>query len=109
MTIYENLLKNYGINHKKATNILIYLGINGNTKFQSIPKMKLNTYSKILNHYKQLKNNEAINSNLKKFIRHKINQKIKINSYPGKRHRLNLPVRNQRTSTNGKTAKRKYI
>ena len=44
--------------------------------------------------------------NLKSFNNNQIFKSIKNNSLRGKRHKLKLPVRGQRTSTNANTAKK---
>lgn len=99
-----NLLKShYGINNKRALNIIIYLGLNPNTIYKSIPKNKLITLDKVINY---LKDEKSIDTSLKNLIKNNINEKIKINSTIGKRHRLGYPVKGQRTRSNAKTAKK---
>ena len=103
LTIIRKLKSHYGINNKKALNIIIYLGLNPNTLYTSIPKNKLITLSKILNF---LINERSIDLPLKNKIKNNIKQKISINSIAGKRHRLNYPTRGQRTRSNASTAKK---
>jgi len=108
MTILKHLKNQYGISQKKATNIIIYLGLNPNTNYQSIPKNKLITLFKVLNYFKdQL----SIDTPLKNKIKENIKEKFNLNSYAGKRHRLGYPVKGQRTRSNAKTAKKynKYL
>lgn len=52
----------------------------------------------------------VLEGDLRRLISTNIKRLMDINSYRGRRHRLGLPVRGQRTSSNAKTArKRKYI
>lgn len=103
ISIFNELKKHYGINNKKALNIIIYLGLAPNTLYKSIPKNKLITLFKVLNY---LKDEASIDASLKNKIKTNINEKIKINSFAGKRHRLGYPVKGQRTRSNARTAKK---
>lgn len=95
--------KHYGINQKNAINIIIYLGLNPNTKYNSIPKNKLITLFKVINYLKDI---GSIDTPLKNKIKENITQKININSYAGKRHKFGYPVKGQRTRSNARTAKK---
>jgi small subunit ribosomal protein S13 len=103
LTILKELKKHDGINDKKALNIIIYLGLNPNNLYKSIPKNKLITLFKVLNF---LKDEASIDTSLTNKIKSNINAKIKINSFSGKRHRLGYPVKGQRTRSNARTAKK---
>ena len=103
ITLIKHLKKYYGINNTKAINIIIYLGLQPNILYNSIPKTKLNTLIRIINF---LKNENSIELPLKNKIKKNIKLKIDINSIAGKRHRLKYPVRGQRTRCNGRTAKK---
>lgn len=103
MTILKKLKSHYGINNKKALNIIIYLGLNTNTLYKSIPKNKLIILFRLINY---LNNENSIDITLKNKIKKNIQQKIKMNSIIGKKHRLHFPVRGQRTRSNARTAKK---
>jgi small subunit ribosomal protein S13 len=103
LTILKELKKHEGINDKKALNIIIYLGLNPNNLYKSIPKNKLITLFKVINY---LKDEASIDTSLRNKIKSNINAKIKINSFAGKRHRLGYPVKGQRTRSNARTAKK---
>ena len=108
INIFNYLKSYYGINNKKANNIIIYLGLNPNTLYKNIPNNKLITLNKIINF---LKNNHSIDIYLKNNIKNNILQKFNSNSITGKKHKLSLPVKGQRTRSNAKNAKKlnKYI
>jgi small subunit ribosomal protein S13 len=61
--------------------------------------------NRLSNKFSVLINKKIISKNLKDFNFNCINYLIKIKSYRGLRHKLNFPVRGQRTHTNGKTRK----
>lgn len=103
LTILNKLKNHYGINNKKALNIIIYLGLNDNTLYKSIPKNKLIILFKLINF---LNNEKNIDIGLKNKIKDNIQQKIKINSIIGKKHRLHYPVKGQRTRSNRQTARK---
>ena len=86
----------YGIGNYEAKQISYKLGIPLNSK-----ELGLDKKEKLLD---ILKNKYG--KNLKREKDTNILNKIKLNSYVGKRHKLRLPVKGQRTRSNGKTAKR---
>lgn len=53
-----------------------------------------------------IKQDYYVGSDLRKIKSDSIKRLIEIGSYKGVRHRMGLPLRGQRTSTNGKTQKR---
>ena len=99
----KDLKKRYGIGNAKALSIITYVGLEADTKYSSIPKSKLNTLNRILSF---LKNEGSIENTLRNKVKNNIKLKINVNSLKGKRHKLRLPVRGQRTRSNGSTAKR---
>ena len=101
-----NLTKVYGIGSKKGGTICKLIGIRGNTLLNSIPSNKLDTLSQILSYYSGLNNCNAISQNLQRFNKTNIDRLVKINCYRGRRHRMRLPVRGQRTRSNARTIKR---
>lgn len=104
LSIYQNLIKIYGINKKKATFICQNLGIGSETKVIDLTTHKKDNLNAMIISLK--KNNPGIDAELKQTISTNIKRLININSYRGKRHKLNLPTRGQRTRSNHQTAKR---
>lgn len=87
----------FGINKFSALSICKQTGFNSET---SIQVLKLRHFSFI----KQIiLKNFIVTSELERGVAETIKDLILIRSYRGFRHRLNLPVRGQRTRTNRKT------
>lgn len=94
-------MKIYGISHKKCENYCIYIGVNKKTIYKELPKDKLDTLTKILNYYKKEDTEEdSISKNLYNYRRNQIKMKIEGNTWIGRRLKLGLPTRGQRTRTN---------
>jgi small subunit ribosomal protein S13 len=97
----NSLMKIYGISYKKSKDISIYIGIKECTKIKDIPLHKLEVLKRVLTHLRQLENSSSISKNLYKYNRDQIDRKIKINTLSGRRIKLGLPSRGQRTRSNG--------
>jgi len=54
---------------------------------------------------KHIEAKEMVEGDLKKQVNQSIKRLMDINSYRGKRHKMGLPVRGQRTKTNARTRK----
>ncbi|MCP4214714.1 MAG: 30S ribosomal protein S13 [bacterium] len=54
---------------------------------------------------KHIENEEIVEGDLKKQINQDIKRLMEINCYRGRRHKLGLPARGQRTKTNARTRK----
>ena len=52
-----------------------------------------------------IENNYEVEGDLRRTVAADIRRKIEIGSYQGRRHRMGLPVRGQRTRTNARTRK----
>ena len=89
----------YGIGPTLAEEILAKTGINPDTRVRDLSEDEVAKIREILDaDYKvegDLRREEALN----------IKRLIEINSYRGKRHRMGLPLRGQRTKTNARTRK----
>lgn len=95
----SSLKTTHGLNLKSIKRILL---LNGMPKSELISNLTVNNFEdlkKQVEFFYNLEENKIFNN---------INKKKKIKSYSGMRHILRLPVRGQRTHTNGKTPK-KYI
>ena len=89
----------YGIGLTLSREILAKTGINPDTRVRDLTEEEVAKIRETLDaDYKvegDLRREEALN----------IKRLIEINSYRGKRHRMGLPLRGQRTKTNARTRK----
>ena len=89
----------YGIGPTLASEIIAKTGINPDTRVRDLSEDEVAKIRELLDaDYKvegDLRREEALN----------IKRLIEINSYRGKRHRMGLPLRGQRTKTNARTRK----
>ena len=89
----------YGIGPTLAAEIIAKTGINPDTRVRDLSEDEVVKIRELLDaEYKvegDLRREEALN----------IKRLIEINSYLGKRHRMGLPLRGQRTKTNARTRK----
>ncbi len=89
----------YGIGPAIAQEILAKTGINPDTRVRDLTEEDVAKIRELLDtEYKvegDLRREESLN----------IKRLIEINSYRGKRHRMGLPLRGQRTKTNARTRK----
>lgn len=100
-TIIVKLLQDiFGIGFSKAKYLCFKYGLNLKSKISDVDDHVLRII------LKDLKQNNIIDVDLKKIIHKNIKIKKNINCYQGFRHLKNLPVRGQRTHTNGKTRKK---
>nr|YP_009051057.1 ribosomal protein S13 [Galdieria sulphuraria]AIG92501.1 ribosomal protein S13 [Galdieria sulphuraria] len=89
----------YGIGLPLAKQIVSNAKINSEKKIQDLDDKEIGNIRSIIEKHYQ------VEGDLRKFESLNIKRLIEIGSYRGKRHRLNLPVRGQRTRTNAKTCK----
>lgn len=89
----------YGIGPTLASEIIAKTGINPDTRVRDLSEDEVAKIRELLDaDYKvegDLRREEALN----------IKRLIEINSYRGKRYRMGLPLRGQRTKTNARTRK----
>ena len=89
----------YGIGLTLSKEILAKTGINPDTRVRDLTEEEVAKIREVLDSdYKvdgDLRREESLN----------IKRLIEINSYRGKRHRMGLPLRGQRTKTNARTRK----
>ena len=91
----------YGIGHSKACEILENTGIDKNLR---VEKLTEEDASKIRSY---IDKNIKVEGELRAEVSLNIKRLIEVNCYRGKRHRLGLPVRGQKTKTNARTRKGK--
>jgi len=90
------LTKIYGIGLVSAKAILIKANIKGDIRTNELTDTNVSTIREIL------ENDYLVESNLKRKITLDIKRFSEINCFRGKRHRLQLPLRGQRTKTNAR-------
>nr|YP_010851080.1 ribosomal protein S13 [Aphanocladia stichidiosa]WGH14017.1 ribosomal protein S13 [Aphanocladia stichidiosa] len=89
----------YGIGSSKSTEILYTTNINENTKVKDLNDEQIISIRNILS------NNYQLEGNLRRSETMSIKRLMEIGCYRGRRHRLNLPLRGQRTRTNARTGR----
>lgn len=99
-SIYIGLSLIYGLGQQYASKICFELGLNRNLKFKDL------TTSQLTRIQKYISANCLTHGLLKKKINTDIQRYVDNKSYKGRRHRMRLPVRGQRTHTNARTIKR---
>lgn len=97
--IFSSLKTTHGLNTQSIKKLML---LNGMPKSDRISSLTLENFEGLKNQaefFYNLEENKIFNN---------VNKKKKIKNYTGMRHILKLPVRGQRTHTNGKTP-RKYL
>lgn len=87
----------YGIGPIIARQILAEAGIDGSKRVKDLVEEEVNKLNNIIT------KNHKVEGDLRREVQANIKRLIDIGSYRGFRHRRNLPVRGQRTKTNGRT------
>ncbi|MBR6880687.1 MAG: 30S ribosomal protein S13 [Clostridiales bacterium] len=89
----------YGIGTTSASAIINDTGLNPDTRVKDLTEEEVaKIRDRIENHY-------TVEGDLKREIAGNIKRLTDIGCYRGRRHRLGLPVRGQRTKTNARTRK----
>lgn len=89
----------YGIGPKRATNVLEASGVSADIRVKDLTEDDVRKISRII------EEQGGVEGDLRKEISMNIKRLMEIGCYRGLRHRRNLPVRGQRTSTNARTRK----
>lgn len=89
----------YGIGVTSANKILVKVGIDRNSKTETLSDQQI---AKIR---EELEQNYKTEGDLRKEVSMGIKRLIDLGAYRGLRHKGNLPVRGQRTHTNARTRK----
>ena len=103
-SVLFSLQKIYGIGYKQSLKICKLLGFSKNFKLSYLTDEQKKKLIKIIEI-----SNLNITSELKKQKSFSLKQLVNLKTYKGIRRIKGLPVRGQRTHTNGKTAKRKFL
>ena len=91
----------YGIGRKRAQEIIAELNLDPNMRARKLTEENIAVINKLL------QTKYVVEGDLKREVQNDIKRLISIHSYRGFRHRVGLPVRGQRTSTNARTRKGK--
>jgi small subunit ribosomal protein S13 len=89
----------YGIGRTRAQQLLETTGVNPDLRVHQLGDEEL------VKLRDEIEANFKIEGDLRREVQADIRRKIEIGSYQGRRHRMNLPVRGQRTKTNARTRK----
>ena len=89
----------YGIGRTSADKIIADTGINPDTRVKDL------TEDEVAKLRDQIENNYKVEGDLKREVQSNIKRLTDIGCLRGRRHRLGLPVRGQRTKTNARTRK----
>jgi small subunit ribosomal protein S13 len=88
----------FGIGRSRARTICAAAGVNPSTKIKDLSDAEMDKLREQVAKYK-------IEGDLRREISMNIKRLIDLGTWRGKRHRLGLPVRGQRTRTNARTRK----
>ena len=89
----------YGIGRSQSAKILAAAGVSFETKVRELNDDEINHIRKVI------EEQYRVEGDLRKEVTMNIKRLMEIGSYRGLRHRRGLPVRGQRTKTNGRTRK----
>lgn len=89
----------FGIGRPKSNEILTKTGVNPDTRVRDLTDDEISRLREIID--KEFK----VEGDLRREIALNIKRLIEIGSYRGRRHRMGLPVRGQKTKTNARTRK----
>ena len=89
----------YGIGLTLSKEILAKTGINPDTRVRDLTEEEVAKIREVLD------SDSKVEGDLRREESLNIKRLIEINSYRGKRHRMGLPLRGQRTKTNARTRK----
>jgi small subunit ribosomal protein S13 len=90
----------YGIGRTTSQELLAATGVDPNTRVHALSEDELVKLAREIE-----TRNLTIEGDLRREVQSDIRRKIEIGSYQGRRHRMGLPVRGQRTKTNARTRK----
>jgi small subunit ribosomal protein S13 len=89
----------FGIGLPTAKKILAVTGVNPDTRVKDLSDAEIAALRQ------EIENNYQVEGDLRRFIGLSIKRLVDIGTYRGRRHRMGLPVRGQRTRTNARTRK----
>ena len=90
----------FGIGRARSNKILQDAGVNPDTRVKDLTESELQAIRDQIDNY-------TLEGDLRRDVSLNIKRLREINSYRGRRHRINLPVRGQNTKNNSRTRKGK--
>ena len=90
----------YGIGRTTSQQLLAATGVSPETRVHALSEDELVKLAREIE-----SRGLTIEGDLRREVQSDIRRKIEIGSYQGRRHRMGLPVRGQRTKTNARTRK----
>lgn len=90
----------YGIGRARSNEILENAGVNPDTRVKDLSEQELAAIREQISNF-------HLEGDLRRDVSMNIKRLREINSYRGRRHRMNLPVRGQNTKNNARTRKGK--
>ena len=90
----------YGIGRSRSNERLEKAGVNPDTRVKDLTESELQTIRDVVDGY-------TLEGDLRRDVSMNIKRLREINSYRGRRHKANLPVRGQNTKNNSRTRKGK--
>ncbi|MFM1525628.1 MULTISPECIES: 30S ribosomal protein S13 [Helcococcus] len=90
----------FGIGRARSNKILSDAGVNPDTRVKDLTESELSAIRDQIDKY-------TLEGDLRRDISMNIKRLREINSYRGRRHKMNLPVRGQNTKNNSRTRKGK--
>jgi len=93
----------YGIGLSRSQDILAATGINPDTRVKDLTDAEVTALRG------EVEANYEVEGDLRRLESMNIKRLVDIGSYRGRRHRLGLPVRGQRTRTNARTRRGKRV
>ena len=90
----------YGIGRTTSQQLLAATGVSPDTRVHALSEDELVKLAREIE-----SRGLTIEGDLRREVQADIRRKIEIGSYQGRRHRMGLPVRGQRTTTNARTRK----
>lgn len=90
----------YGIGRSRSNEILEKAGVNPDTRVKDLTESELQGIRDVVDNY-------TLEGDLRRDVSMNIKRLREINSYRGRRHKANLPVRGQNTKNNSRTRKGK--
>ncbi len=89
----------YGIGPTRAVEVITHAGVDPGTRVRDLSEEEIVRIREFIDR------NYKVEGDLRRDVASDIKRKIEIGCYQGRRHRLSLPVRGQRTHTNARTRK----
>lgn len=86
----------YGIGHTRSRNILAATGVDPDTRVRDLTEGEITALREAISQHN-------VEGELRREVQMNIKRLQEIGCYRGLRHRRNMPVRGQRTKTNGRT------